>query len=63
MPRNVERAAALYDKGCSLGDTDACIRLARQYEKGTGVEQDDGRAAELRNRASGLRTDIPCPSD
>ncbi len=63
VSRNLERAAELYEKGCSLGDADACMRLARQYETGTGVERDSRKAVELRTKASGLRTDIPCPSD
>ena len=52
-PADIQRALALYRRGCTRGDRRACTPLARAYRDGTGVTADANRAWALFNMACG----------
>ena len=47
VPRDYQRAAALYCKAAKLGDADAQYALGWMYANGRGVARDDGIAAQI----------------
>lgn len=47
VPRNYQRAAALYCKAAKLGDADAQYALGWMYANGRGVTRDDAIAAQI----------------
>ena len=47
VPRDYQRAAALYCKAAKLGDADAQYALGWMYANGRGVARDDGIAAQV----------------
>ncbi len=47
VPRDFERAAALYCKAARLGDAEAQFALGWMYANGRGVPRDDGVAAQI----------------
>ena len=49
VPLDVRKAKALYQRGCTAGDTNACLGLADLYRRGPATEQ--GLALELYERA------------
>jgi TPR repeat protein len=53
------KAADLYCRSASLGNGEASFRLGWMYVNGRGVEQDDGIAVALIQRASTLGYDVP----
>jgi uncharacterized protein len=51
VPRDLKRAASLYQKACDLGAMPDCLRVAEMYEGGLGVRKDPARVARLYARA------------
>jgi hypothetical protein len=52
LTEDTARAAVYYAAGCGAGQAGGCMNLARLYDSGIGIEQNPGKAAELRARAS-----------
>ena len=52
VPKDLSKAAELYQKAADQGDVNAQYRLAQLYEKGDGVPQDFRKAAELYQKAA-----------
>jgi len=59
FPRDYAKAAAFFDKGCSLGEGGCCHSLAELTRDGKGVKKDKRRAAALFKRAKTLGFEIP----
>ncbi|MDQ3032073.1 MAG: sel1 repeat family protein [Myxococcota bacterium] len=57
VPRDVERARALYEQGVAGRSVDACRELGRMHEEGNGVPVDDERARQLYERAAEMGAD------
>lgn len=51
MSHQPDKAAAMFEKGCSIGVPLACAHLAAMYRHGRGVARDMARAVELNERA------------
>src|SRR5690606_38019961 len=47
VDRDVDRGAALLERGCGLGYAPGCLELAEAYLRGQGVPRDEGRAIAL----------------
>ncbi|NXG14453.1 COA7 factor, partial [Grallaria varia] len=54
VPKDMGRALKYSLKGCELGHIWACANASRMYKLGDGVEKNDARAEELKNRAKQL---------
>ena len=52
VPKDVDKAVALYCEGATLGDKEAQFNLAWIYSNGRGVPRDDSLAAYLFGMAS-----------
>jgi len=52
VPKDLGKAAELYQKAADQGDPFAQDNLGMLYENGQGVPKDLGRAAELYQRAA-----------
>lgn len=53
-------AAAMFERGCSLQNTDACHELALAYEEGRGVASDRAKAMELYRRVCDGGWELSC---
>ena len=51
VPKDMRRAAKLYEKACTGGEGAACGRLGVMLQKGEGITKDMKRAAENYERA------------
>lgn len=47
VPKDLGRAAQLYERAAALGDSTAKTQLALMYQTGAGVQRDDARALRL----------------
>lgn len=54
------KAAQLYDKSCSLGDNDACGKLAFRLHAGRGTSVDNPRAVQLAQQSCQAGAGIGC---
>ncbi|XP_003208919.1 cytochrome c oxidase assembly factor 7 [Meleagris gallopavo] len=54
IPKDMNRALKYSLKGCELGHIWACANASRMYKLGDGVEKNDGKAEDLKNRAKQL---------
>ena len=50
VPRDVDRARALFERACTGGHASACSNLGLVYAEGVGVNKDLARAARLGQR-------------
>ena len=57
---NPQMAGEFLRRGCQLGDTGACLWLSYMYKDGTGISQDEGRAAERYEQSCSLRSEPVC---
>jgi TPR repeat protein len=60
VPRDLSRAAQLYDRACTGGNGTACRYVADFARKGTGVARDPERAKKLAARACELGEKQAC---
>jgi TPR repeat protein len=51
LPRDLARAASLYEQACELGDLEACTIVGSMYHTGQGVARDLARAISFHERA------------
>jgi len=51
LPRDLTRAAGLYEQACELGDLEACTIVGSMYHTGQGVTRDAARAVRFHERA------------
>nr|XP_009938086.1 PREDICTED: cytochrome c oxidase assembly factor 7 [Opisthocomus hoazin] len=54
IPKDMNRALKYSLKGCKLGHMWACANASRMYKLGDGVEKNDAKAEDLKNRAKQL---------
>ncbi|KAM6305352.1 cytochrome c oxidase assembly factor 7 isoform 2-T2 [Aegotheles albertisi] len=54
VPKDMNRALKYSLKGCELGHIWACANASRMYKLGDGIEKDDAKAEDLKNRAKRL---------
>jgi TPR repeat protein len=54
VPIDLARAYALYDRGCTLGNLEACYHLGEVLVAGQGAPRDAVRAAPILERACGI---------
>lgn len=59
-PKDRQRALALFDKACSLGEPESCFSRGRAYQTGNGRDRDAARAFALLERV--LMLDPKTPS-
>lgn len=57
---DVMRATSIFERACELGNARACNNLGVHYERGFGVERDEGRAVELYEQACDDPSKIGC---
>jgi TPR repeat protein len=60
MAADDAKAAQLYDKSCSLGDNNACGKLAFRLHAGRGTSVDNARAFQLAQQSCQAGTGIGC---
>ncbi|NXQ18226.1 COA7 factor, partial [Peucedramus taeniatus] len=54
VPKDMSSALKYSLKGCELGHVWACANASRMYKLGDGVEKNDAKAEDLKNRAKQL---------
>ncbi|XP_027318730.1 cytochrome c oxidase assembly factor 7 [Anas acuta] len=54
VPKDMNRALKYSLKGCELGHIWACANASRMYKLGDGIEKNDAKAEDLKNRAKQL---------
>ncbi|XP_041886648.1 cytochrome c oxidase assembly factor 7A isoform X2 [Corvus kubaryi] len=54
VPKDMSHALKYSLKGCELGHVWACANASRMYKLGDGVEKNDAKAEDLKNRAKQL---------
>ncbi|XP_010116942.1 PREDICTED: cytochrome c oxidase assembly factor 7 [Chlamydotis macqueenii] len=54
IPKDMNQALKYSLKGCELGHIWACANASRMYKLGDGIEKNDAKAEELKNRAKRL---------
>uniref|UniRef100_A0A8C0B2P3 Cytochrome c oxidase assembly factor 7 n=1 Tax=Buteo japonicus TaxID=224669 RepID=A0A8C0B2P3_9AVES len=54
VPKDMNHALKYSLKGCELGHIWACANASRMYKLGDGIEKDDAKAEDLKNRAKQL---------
>jgi len=59
-PRDAIRGMQLLDRGCTLGDGEACQRFGFELSSGSVVARDTARAADAYRRGCALRNALSC---
>jgi TPR repeat protein len=54
VPKDVERAVAIFKQSCDEGSATSCFDLATKYSKGEGIGKDVPRALDLFERSCTL---------